>query len=62
MVDTRHAPGFAEGLKREIKVVVPAQEMQGRMNERLAEVKEATSAAELAAESEQMESINAEPA
>ena len=31
---------LAEGLKREIKVVIPAQDMQARMNERLAETKD----------------------
>ncbi|MEZ0004181.1 FKBP-type peptidyl-prolyl cis-trans isomerase (trigger factor) [Sinorhizobium fredii] len=31
---------LAEGLKRELKVVIPADEMQTRMNERLAEVKD----------------------
>ncbi|MBB5276504.1 trigger factor [Rhizobium rosettiformans] len=31
---------LAEGLKREIKVVVPAKDMEQRMNERLAEVKD----------------------
>ncbi len=31
---------LAEGLKREIKVVIPAKDMEGRMNERLAEVKD----------------------
>lgn len=31
---------LAEGLKRELKVVIPAGEMQTRMNERLAEVKD----------------------
>ena len=31
---------LAEGLKREIKVVIPAKDMEVRMNERLAEVKD----------------------
>ena len=31
---------LAEGLKREIKVVIPAKDMEQRMNERLAEVKD----------------------
>ena len=31
---------LAEGLKREIKVVISAKDMEGRMNERLAEVKD----------------------
>jgi len=31
---------LAEGLKREIKVVIPAKDMESRMNERLAEVKD----------------------
>ncbi len=31
---------LAQGLKRELKVVIPANEMQTRMNERLAEVKD----------------------
>ena len=31
---------LAEGLKREIKVVIPAADMANRMNERLAEVKD----------------------
>jgi trigger factor len=31
---------LAEGLKREIKVVVPAADMEGRMNERLVEMKD----------------------
>ncbi|OHV85187.1 trigger factor [Ensifer sp. LCM 4579] len=31
---------LAQGLKRELKVVIPADEMQARMNERLAEVKD----------------------
>jgi trigger factor len=31
---------LAEGLKREIKVVFPAKDMEGRMNERLAEMKD----------------------
>ncbi|ACP25171.1 trigger factor [Sinorhizobium fredii NGR234] len=31
---------LAEGLKRELKVVIPADEMQTRMNERLADVKD----------------------
>ncbi|RVI82910.1 trigger factor, partial [Sinorhizobium meliloti] len=31
---------LAQGLKRELKVVIPADEMQARMNERLVEVKD----------------------
>ncbi|MCL6707966.1 trigger factor [Pseudomonas sp. R2.Fl] len=31
---------LAEGLKRELKVVIPAKDMEARMNERLAEVKD----------------------
>ena len=31
---------LAEGLKREIKVVIPAKDMEARMNERLAETKD----------------------
>ena len=31
---------LAEGLKREIKVVIPAKDMQDKMNERLADVKD----------------------
>ena len=31
---------LAEGLKREIKVVIPAKDMEQRMNERLAEAKD----------------------
>ena len=35
---------LAEGLKREIKVVIPAKDMEARMNERLAEVPRTRSA------------------
>ena len=31
---------LAEGLKREIKVVIPAKDMEAQMNERLAEAKD----------------------
>ncbi len=31
---------LAQGLKRELKVVIPADEMEARMNERLVEVKD----------------------
>ena len=31
---------LAQGLKRELKVVIPAKDMEARMNERLAEVKD----------------------
>ena len=31
---------LAEGLKREIKVVIPAKDMEDKMNERLADVKD----------------------